>query len=688
MPKDCLVNLEQIISQDKNDLKQLEKDFTVLEQNIKENEKIINTAINQQQIQQKISEYQSELTAKAKILPSIQEKLSLVKKDFEIKSTSLNVNIAKLTEELPKYQYISKQQNILQTAKKALQSKQQQMANDEATLAKLAQTINDIQTDLKTLTDINVQIEQTNSAQKENNQRLQNLTKLSTLLEEYKQTSLKHKEYKTKWQQQQAQLAELEQIYTQQYHLFLAEQAGILAKDLKPYMPCPVCGSTNHPQLAQISTLAPTQAELEQLKNKRDILSQNLNKITQVASELNGKLHNLFTEIKAQAENILGNFTQKTIFHDVEIKKCELLNEKNQLDKQLIQLNKLSQKQINLNAQLEKNLLLQKNLEQKLLTLNTSIIKENTDIKILTTEINTLTKALLFTDENETKEQLQKYKQTQNLLQQNLTTAQTEFDRLNQALVEIKAKIASLQTQLIPQNYDLNELKKIQQEYLTTKENLMPQIQKLHTRITTNHQIQQKLMKKIELLDTNQALYSNIQTLYATATGSIAGKERIMLETYVQMHYFDRILMRANTRLMMMSQGQYELVRCKSSEQLRSQTGLELDVIDHYNGTTRSVKTLSGGESFKASLSLALGLSDEIQSFAGGIHLDTMFIDEGFGSLDSESLAQAIKVLSQLSQGNKLIGIISHVDELKEKIDKQIQITKNHEKGSTAKIFI
>ena len=470
--------------------------------------------------------------------------------------------------------------------------------------------------------------------------------------------------------------------------MFLAEQAGILAKDLKPYTPCPVCGSTNHPQLAKISTLAPTQAELEQLKNRCDIFSKKLNEITQLASELNGKLHNLFTEIKAQAENILGNFTQKTIFHDVEIKKCELLNEKNQLDKQLIQLNKLSQKQINLNAQLEKNLLLQKNLEQKLLTLNASIVKENTDIEILTTEINTLTKALLFTDENDARKQLQKYKQTQNYLQQNLATTQTEFDILNQSLVEIKAKIASLQTQLTPQNYDLNELEKIQQEYLATKENLMPQIQKLHTRITTNHQIQQKLMKKIELLDTKQSLYSNIQALYTTATGSVAGKKRIMLETYVQMHYFDRILIRANTRLMMMTQGQYELVRCKSSEQLRSQTGLELDVIDHYNGTTRSVKTLSGGESFKASLSLALGLSDEIQSFAGGIHLDTMFIDEGFGSLDSESLAQAIKVLSQLSQGNKLIGIISHVDELKEKIDKQIQITKNHEKGSTAKILI
>ena len=179
-----------------------------------------------------------------------------------------------------------------------------------------------------------------------------------------------------------------------------------------------------------------------------------------------------------------------------------------------------------------------------------------------------------------------------------------------------------------------------------------------------------------------------MKALYDTATGSVSGKERIMLETYVQMHYFDRIIIRANTRLMLMSQGQYELKRCENSEQLRFQTGLELDVIDHYNGTVRSVKTLSGGEAFKASLSLALGLADEIQSFAGGIHLDTMFIDEGFGSLDSDSLMQSIKVLNGLTEQTKLIGIISHVNELKEKIDRQIQITKKNEQGSTAQILI
>ena len=155
----------------------------------------------------------------------------------------------------------------------------------------------------------------------------------------------------------------------------------------------------------------------------------------------------------------------------------------------------------------------------------------------------------------------------------------------------------------------------------------------------------------------------------------------------MQMTYFDRIISRANTRLMVMTGGQYELKRRRSAENNRSQSGLELDVIDHYNGTERSVKTLSGGESFKASLSLALGLSDEIQSSAGGIRLDTMFVDEGFGSLDEDSLDQAIRALAGLSEGSRLVGIISHVGELKRKIDKQIIVKKNGAEGSTAEIM-
>jgi len=114
---------------------------------------------------------------------------------------------------------------------------------------------------------------------------------------------------------------------------------------------------------------------------------------------------------------------------------------------------------------------------------------------------------------------------------------------------------------------------------------------------------------------------------------------------------------------------------------------LELDVVDHYNGSMRSVKTLSGGESFLASLSLALGLSDEVQSAAGGIRLDTMFVDEGFGTLDDDALEQAIGALAGLTQGNRLVGIISHVGQLKQRIDRQIVVTKARSGGSQAKII-
>ena len=181
--------------------------------------------------------------------------------------------------------------------------------------------------------------------------------------------------------------------------------------------------------------------------------------------------------------------------------------------------------------------------------------------------------------------------------------------------------------------------------------------------------------------------YAWVRALSATANGNLTGKEKIMLETYVQTTYFDCIIARANTRFMVMSGGQYELKRRKEGGN-RSQSGLDLDVIDHYNGTERSVKTLSGGESFKASLSLALGLSDEIMSSAGGIRLDTMFVDEGFGSLDGESLSQAMRALSGLVESNRLVGIISHVDELKERIDKQIVVTKEKSGGSRVEIVV
>lgn len=183
--------------------------------------------------------------------------------------------------------------------------------------------------------------------------------------------------------------------------------------------------------------------------------------------------------------------------------------------------------------------------------------------------------------------------------------------------------------------------------------------------------------------------YIWVRALSDTANGALSGKRKIELETYIQMAYFDRILRRANLRFLTMSGGQYELKREESGDNKKEKAGLDLNVVDHYNGTERSVRTLSGGESFQASLSLALGLSDEIQSYAGGIRLDTMFVDEGFGSLDEESLEQAMRALSGLAGGDRLVGIISHVADLKERIGKKILVTRHRGRekiGSQAQV--
>ena len=175
-----------------------------------------------------------------------------------------------------------------------------------------------------------------------------------------------------------------------------------------------------------------------------------------------------------------------------------------------------------------------------------------------------------------------------------------------------------------------------------------------------------------------------VRSLANTANGEVTGKEKIMLETYAQATYFDRVVERANIRFRVMSDGQYELVRRQEAGNLRSQSGLDMDVIDHYNGTSRDVASLSGGEAFMASLSLALGLSDEIQESAGGIKLDTMFVDEGFGTLSEDALQQALAALQDLSEdGQRLVGIISHVPELKARITRQVVVTKDKMGGGS-----
>lgn len=306
-----------------------------------------------------------------------------------------------------------------------------------------------------------------------------------------------------------------------------------------------------------------------------------------------------------------------------------------------------------------------------------------------TKQLEELKQGLRFESRQEAEKHLKTLEGKIAVLKKNLETAQKKHGDQKQILEQLNGKKAQLEAQL-------REAKQLDEEKLrgektalsAQKFNLSRGRDAVSNRYSANTKTLQNIIGKQAETELLEKQYKLTKALSDTANGDISGKDRITLEAYIQMTYFDRVIARANTRFMVMSGGQYEMKRRVEADNKRSQSGLDIDVIDHYNGSSRSVSTLSGGESFKASLSLALGLSDEVQSAAGGVRLDTMFVDEGFGTLDDESLKNAINALASLSEGNRLVGIISHVAELKEKIDKQIVIKKDRTGGSRAEVII
>ena len=269
------------------------------------------------------------------------------------------------------------------------------------------------------------------------------------------------------------------------------------------------------------------------------------------------------------------------------------------------------------------------------------------------------------------------FREKLHFLQKEREEAEQNFRKCREELAALRAAVRELEVQMqSDEPLREEEIRERKQKLSEEKALLSRRRAERYAAGKKNRDIYEAVSDRQQTMIAVEQEFVWVKALSDTANGTLTGKRKIELETYIQMTYFDRILRRANLRLMTMSSGQYELKRQEGGDGKREKAGLELNVIDHYNGTERSVKTLSGGESFQASLSLALGLSDEIQSCAGGIRLDAMFVDEGFGSLDEEALNQAVKALAGLTEGNRMVGIISHVAELKERIERKIVVTK------------
>lgn len=469
---------------------------------------------------------------------------------------------------------------------------------------------------------------------------------------------------------------------------FNDEQAGIIAEALEEGQPCPVCGSVHHPCKAVKSEGAPSQEEVEKAEKEAEKAQKEENE----ASKKSGIAKGNFDTSKAQALKAIEKANLKCEIGSA----LKLANEKFEKEKNiLMNINEKISTENKKTERLKKLAEIIRESQEKCEKLN----KDINDIELKTQKFSTLIEekknqakqlkeSLKFGSKSEAQREIKK-------LTAGVKRIDSDIENADEAAKSAKEKLDKLQTGIstiskqLPENYcpvnidELNkELGKINEESnkFSDKKN------DIARKLKNNTDILKKLQNMLPELYDAEDSYTLFKGLSQTANTK-GGNSRESFESYVQSVYFDKILSCANVHLRQMSNDHYELVRQTASRDNRGDRTLDIDVTDHYNGTTRDVKSLSGGESFIASLSLALGLSDTVQQISGGIQIETMFVDEGFGSLDQYTLQQAMTALCSLTQSGRLIGIISHVEILKSEIPKQIVVKKDRINGSFAEII-
>ena len=530
--------------------------------------------------------------------------------------------------------------------------------------------------------------------------KLQELNKISKKIEDNENLNNKYLQEKNMFILVKNEYNELSNKYNLLYNQFINCQAGIIAANLDEGCPCPVCGSLDHPQKATIDGDYITRDELDAEKEKLDICQKKLEDISSKVSILSKELelsNKSINEFDIDDVNKKIEICKNDIVLDVDVSKYKI----NDIEKDISYIKASIDSKISLIKDDNTEEFIKEKIEKIKLEIKKKLkyiedVNGNYDeisgrktsidsvIKVLEKEIEEFKKEL----EIKNKEYVDSYKKL---------GYGSEDDYLNIRLTDEKyaeyeddvncydEKIKDLNSQLKALEEFIKDKKRIDISNLECDRDnknvelseIELSLKNIHSKINNNKIVYDKLnsvYKNVQSLEKELAIYEDLSN---TANGNIKGKNKLEFEQYVQASYFDNVLKSSNVRFSYMTDSRYLLARKIESLKISDKLGLELEVIDNYTGKRREITSLSGGESFKASLALALGMSDVIQSYSGGIVVETMFIDEGFGSLDSESLESAMNAIMMLSNNDRLIGIISHVNELKDRIDKKIIVKKS-----------
>ena len=619
-------------------------------------------------------------------------KIELAKKDGIVKELSA------IEAEIKKNEDIKKTEALINRLSDDEKNETEKLSLLSDEKEQKAGVLSELKSELDGLKNVGVSIEEYKNKLEKLDESINELNELKKEYIKYNKGQQELEELTDKYIEDNNEFKRLRDIYEEMEQAFRDGQAGILAATLTDGEKCPVCGSIAHPDKAKLTDEIPSEEKLNQAKD-------NASKARDKANESSSFLRSRRTFVELIKEQLINNavelFSDSDIDEDkdlfisnlesnIESRKFEITTLRNDINDKLNneKRRETRKKEIedNLISEYEKKLKL---IDEDIASLNIKIAGINASINENKLKAKEIKESLIFSDMSAAEKRRNELTYTLNSIQKSYDIKEQERNQIHDEVTKLTSKIESLKKSL--EGIEISDVtdKKAKKTELEYKRNdLTKKIQEERTRIRINNNVLANIKDKAESLKETEKNLSYITSLSKTANGDLAGKEKIKLETYIQTTYFDRIIRRANLRFMEMSSGQYELKRQRVASDIRGQSGLDLVVIDHYNGTERSVRTLSGGESFMASLSLALGLSEEVQSSSGGVSVDTLFVDEGFGTLDSDSLDLAYKALTNVTEGNRLVGIISHVAELRNKIDNQIIVKKEKSGGSVATVRV
>lgn len=663
-----------------------------------------------------ILQHFSKLNEMANRLDSLEKEKGSIEEDQRA-IPKLKSNIEDIISAISKLEALKPRYQKLETDRDKILKQREELYSQEEEISRLSKKHEEIEESLnlskKTLVEFEKNLNTSDDVNTQINLRMNfqdSISKAADVTKKIKKTNSKLDEFSKKIKENQIKYINLKEEYNNMEVLYLKQQAGIIARDLEDGVPCPVCGSTSHPKPAGHADILYEKEDLDAKKRELETAEGVLNRAKQEASLLKGNRDTLEEELSKSIDLLDKSYEKQNDSFKEKIE--DLVNTSFEMSmanylsiSEIVQkdIQKLETKLSDIFACKEKY----KSLKLKIDELekeSNEIIRENSSKKEEYNRLSGEYNASKSTYEIEIKE----------LEYEDLNGLDSEIENQKTILSANKEKIADIEKRVENYFVEYNDLKSQKQtlislvqgqdedtvrqayeEYNHEIENLKNRINEVDAEQTEIISILKNISKalvvyekSLQALEEKKNLFDQYSNLSATCSGELPGKAKIKLETFVQMSFLDRILNRANIRFLKMSEGRYMLNRDDEGDNKRSQTGLDLSVHDLSNNTYRSTKSLSGGESFQASLCLALGFADEIQHSAGGIQIETMFIDEGFGTLDNVALKNAVDSLVDLSKGNKLVGIISHVDELRERIDRGISIEKSSFKGSKVTIQV